>query len=97
MRITIVNKKADRLYITALMEKLFEMGKAVHMQGDYLTFEVDDAPQFYTAIMRVFADFSRDSRGSLMRIKRFFRVNDYPITYWYQLDSDEHSLRISRL
>lgn len=97
MRISVINKRSDRLYISALMEKLFEMGKVVHMQGDYLSFEVDDAPQFYTAIMRVFADFSRDSRGSLMREKRFFRANDYPITYWYVLDSDEHSLRVGRV
>lgn len=92
-----MNKRSDRLYISALMEKLFEMGKSVHMHGDYLSFEVDDAPQFYTAVLRVFADFSRDSRGSLMREVRHFRANDYPITYWYTLDKDEHSLRIGRL
>lgn len=94
MRVIIVNRRSDRLYISALMEKLFEMGKVIHMRGDYLDFEVDNAVQFYMAIMRVFADFSRDSRGSLMREKRFFRVDDYPITYWYRLDDDEHSLRV---
>lgn len=97
MRIQIVNKKSDRLFVSALIEKLFEMGKSVHMHGDYLSFEVDDAPQFYTAVMRVFADFSRDSRGSLMKEVRHFRANDFPITYWYALDKDEHSLRIGRL
>lgn len=94
MRVTLVNRRSDRIYISALMEKLFEMGKVVRMHGYYLNFEVENAVQFYTAIMRVFAEFSRDSRGSLMREKRFFRVDDYPITYWYCLDKDEHSLRV---
>lgn len=94
MRVQIVNRRSDRLYVSALIEKLFEMGKVIHMHGDYLSFEVENAVQFYTAIMRVFAEFSRDSRGSLMREKRFFRVDDYPITYWYCLDKDEHSLRV---
>lgn len=94
MRVLIVNKKHDRLYISALIEKLFEMGKVINMRGDYIDFEVENAVQFYTAIMRVFADFSRDSRGCLMRERRFFRVDDYPITYWYRLDDDEHSLRV---
>lgn len=92
-----MNKKSDRLYIGALVEKLFEMGKVVCMHGDYLSFEVDNASQFYVAVMRVFADFSRDSRGSLMRERRFFRANDYPITFWYTLSGDEHGLRIGSL
>lgn len=92
-----MNKKTDRLFISALIGKLFEMGKVVHTHGVYLDFEVDNAVQFYAAIMRVFADFSRDSRGCLMREKRYFRVNDYSITYWYVLDKDEHSLRVGRL
>lgn len=94
MRITIVNRRTDRLFISALISKLFEMGKAVNMYGDYLSFEVDNATQFYKAVYLVFADFSRDSRGSLMRETRHFRANDYKITYWYRLDDDEHGLRI---
>lgn len=97
MRIVVVNKKSDRLYICALMEKLFEMGKVVHMYGNYLSFEVDNAAQFYLAVLRVFAVFSKDSRGSLMKERRYFRVDDYPITYWYSLDEDEHSLRVGSL
>lgn len=94
MRIEIINRRSDRLYINALTEKLFEAGKAINVHGDYLSFEVENAVEFYTLVMRVFADFSRDSRGVLMLETRYFRVDDYPITYWYRLDEDKHSLRV---
>lgn len=94
MKITIINRRTERQYLSALVEALFERKVAVNLYGDYLSFEVDSVSVFYSAVWHVYAGFSRDSRGALIRQRRFFRVDDRPITFWYEFDIDGHGLMI---
>ena len=94
MRITIINRRSERQYLSALVEALFERQVGVSLLGDYMSFEVESITIFYSAIWHVYAEFSRDSRGNLIRQRRFFRVGDRPITFWYEFDIDSHGLRI---
>lgn len=94
MRISIINRRPERQYLSALVEALFERKVAVSLYGDYLSFEVDSVSVFYSAVWHVYAEFSRDSRGALIRQRRFFRVDDRPITFWYEFDIDGHGLMI---
>lgn len=94
MRITIVKRRPDYPFQTALVSALFAHKVAVNMHGDYLVFEVDSIHVFYTSIWHVYAEFSRDSRGALIRQRRFFRVDDRPITYWFEYDEIGGALMI---
>ena len=92
MRILIVNKKDDRMYISSLVEHLLFSGVSVNRDHLFLFFEVSDIKQFWDAVWSVYSDFSKDSRGSVVEYRRFFRVNDYPITFWYQLEREDGSI-----
>lgn len=92
MRITLINSRPERQYLSALIESLFERKVAVNLHGDYLSFEVEAITEFYSAVWHVYAEFSRDSRGVMIRQKRFFRVDDIPVTFWYQFDEEDHSM-----
>ena len=94
MKISIINRRPERQYLSALIVALFERKVAVHMHGDFLFFEVETISQFYSAIWHVYAEFSRDSRGVMIRQRRFFRVDDRPITFWYEFQVEEHALKI---
>lgn len=94
MRITIINRRPEQQYLSALVEALFERKVAVSLFGDYLSFEVSSVSVFYSAVWHVYAEFSRDSRGALIRQRRFFRVEDRPITFWYEFDIDGHGLMV---
>lgn len=94
MRISIINRHPERQYLSALVEALFERKVAVCLHGDYLSFEVEAISDFYSAVWHVYAEFSRDSRGVMIRQRRFFRVDDRPITFWYEFDIDGHGLMI---
>lgn len=100
MRILIVNKKDDRLFISSLVEHLLFSGVSVNRDNLFIFFEVSDIKQFWDVVLAVYSDFSKDSRGSVIEYRRFFRVNDYPITFWYQLEREGGSivgLRYGRL
>lgn len=86
MRILIVDKKDDRLFTSSLVEYLLFHGVAVGRDNFFLFFDVDDINQFWSAVWSVYSDFSKSSRGTAIEQRRFFRVNDYPITFWYQLE-----------
>lgn len=92
MRILVVNKKDDRLFISSLVEYLLFHGISVGRDKLFIFFEVSDIKQFWDAIWSVYSDFSKDSRGSVIEYRRFFRINDYPITFWYQLDRVDGSI-----
>lgn len=94
MRILIINCRTERQYLSALVESLFERKVAVYLHGDSMSFEVDSISVFYSAVWHVYAEFSRDSRGVLIRRRRFFRVDDRPITFWYEFDEIGHALKI---
>lgn len=85
MRIIIVNAKSERLFISALMEKAFEKRILVSMSRDYVNFFVDEFTEFLSAVWAVYAEFSRDGRGEVIERKRFFKADDWPETFWYQL------------
>lgn len=94
MRVSIINRRSERQYLAALIESLFERKIAVSLHGDYLYFEVNSISEFYSAVWHVYAEFSKDSRGVMIRQRRFFRVDDRPITFWYEFDIDGHGLMI---
>lgn len=94
MRIFIINSRLERQYLSALVESLFERKVAVSMHKDYLSFEVESITVFYSAVWHVYAEFSRDSRGVMIRQRRFFRVDDRPITFWYEFNIDGHGLQV---
>lgn len=94
MRISIINRRPERQYLSALVVALFERKVAVSLHGDYLSFEVETISDFISAVWHVYAEFSRDSRGVMIRQRRFFRVDDRPITFWYEFDVDGHGLLI---
>lgn len=94
MRISIINRRPERQYLSALVVALFERKVTVSLHGDYLCFEVESISDFYSAVWHVYAEFSRDSRGVMIRQRRFFRVDDRPITFWYEFDIDGHGLMI---
>lgn len=94
MRIGIIKFRSDRQYLSALVESLFERKVSVQMHGDFIFFDVESISVFYSAIWHVYAEFSRDSRGVLIRQRRFFHVDDRPITFWYEFDIDGHGLMI---
>jgi hypothetical protein len=94
MRILIINCRTERQYISALIESLFERKVAVNLSGDYMSFEVDSYSVFFSAVWHVYAEFSKDSRGFMIRQRRFFRVDDRPITFWYEFDLDNKGLMV---
>lgn len=94
MRICIINMRSERQYLSALVESLFERKVAVSMHGVYMYFEVESISVFYSAIWHVYAEFSRDSRGILIRRRRYFQVDDRAVTFWYEFDIDGHGLMI---
>lgn len=100
MRILIVNKKDDRMFISSLVEELLLRGIPVLRDGVFIFFEVDDIKRFWDVVWVVYSGFSRGGRGSVIELRRFFRINDYPITFWYQLDKVDGSfvgIRYGRL
>lgn len=92
MRILVVNKKDDRMFISSLVEQLLFHGISVSRDHIFIFFEVSDIKQFWDAIWAVYSEFSKDSRGSVIEYRRFFRINDYPITFWYQLERENGSI-----
>lgn len=91
MRILIVNKKSDRLFVSGLMEKLFEARVLVRLSADYLIFDVDDITGFLNPVWRLYAEFSKDGKGGVIEQRRFFKVDDYPQTFWYELKKENGS------
>lgn len=89
MRILIVNKKDDRLFVTALVEELMMRRVSVGRDGIFIFFEVDDITRFLGVVWEIYGDLSRDSRGSVIEKRRFFKVNDYPDTFWYELRKED--------
>lgn len=85
MRILIVNRKSDKLFISGLMEKLFEARILVRLSSDYLIFDVEDITGFLNPVWRLYAELSRDGKGYVIEQRRFFKVDDYPQTFWYEL------------
>lgn len=100
MRILIVNKKEDWLFVSSVVEYLLFHGVSVNRDKLFVFFDVDDIKQFWDAVWSVYGEFSKTGRGKFIRCRRFFRVNDYPITFWYELEFDGGSivgLRYGRL
>lgn len=100
MRILVVNKKDDSLFISSLVEYLLFHGIQVSRDKIFIFFEVSGIDEFWRAVWSVYSDFSKDNRGSIIKRRRFFMVNEYPITFWYQLDWEGGSivgLRYGRL
>lgn len=100
MRILLVNKKDDRMFISSLVEELLLRGVVVSRDNIFVFFDVDDIKEFWDVVWVVYSGFSRDGRGAVIEQRRFFRVNDYPITFWYQLDKVDSSfvgIRYGRL
>lgn len=91
MRILLVNWKQDRMFLTALMEKLFEAQINVRITRDYIEFNVEDITNFFNPVWRVYAEFSKDGRGDVIERRRFFRVDDNPGTFWYELKKENGS------
>lgn len=89
MRILIVNKKEDRLFITSLMSELLIRGVSIGRDGIFVYFNVDDIANFLGAVWNVYSDLSRDGRGSVIEIRRFFKVDDNPNTFWYELRKED--------
>lgn len=92
MRILVINTKDDRLFISSLVEYLLFHGITVSRDKMFIFFEVSDINQFWSAVWSVYSDFSKDNRGAIIEHRRFFRINDYPITFWYQLDRENGSI-----
>lgn len=93
MRITVVNCRSERQYLAALVESLFERKITVSLYGDYMSFDVESVNVFYSAIWHVYSEYSRDYRGIMIRQRRFFRVDDRPITFWYEFDELKKGLK----
>lgn len=85
MRIMIIKLRADSQYLAALTESLFERKVAVSLEGDFVKFDVEDITTFLGAVAHVYSEWSRDSRGQEIRRRRFFRVEDYPFIFFYEL------------
>lgn len=94
MRIGIIKIRSDRQYLSELIESLFERGVSVRVQGDFVFFDVESISTFYSAVWHVYAEFSRDSRGVMIRQRRFFHVDDRPITFWYEYDEVGRGLMV---
>lgn len=89
MRIMIIKLRADSQYLAALTESLFEKGIAVSLEGDFVKFDVEEITIFLGAVAHVYSEWSRDSRGQEIRRRRFFRVEDYPFIFFYELTTLE--------
>lgn len=97
MRIMIVNVKADRVFLSELVVSLFESKVSVHLEGIYMSFEVEDISVFFKAVLHTYAVLSRDARGAFIKRRRTFRADDWPATFWYEITDDLKGVRAGRI
>lgn len=91
MRVLLVNRRDDRIYISSLVENLMLRGVSIGRDGIFIFFEVEDITKFLRVAWEVYVDLSRDGRGVYVEQRRFFKVNDYPDTFWYELRKEDNT------